>query len=554
MDALFKPYGYQEKAIQETLNIKGSNVIVLPTGAGKTITSCFLILEWLKKNKDSRVLITCHRIELVEQFIESLNDVGLTTEMIVAGKKQYHYQAKVYVSMVETLNNKLKKDSNFLNDVGLIISDECHVMVHEKVYSNFPNVKIVGLTATPCLIERETYYVCDKCNTEYDELQDCCGIELMEWSRSRKLSNIYEDIVTGITIQELIEMGQLVKEINFTIDIDLSKLKTDAKGEFTNNSLTETYANEEAVYDVVKNYEEIALGKRTMIFNANTKVNKEVYEMFLEKGYNVRMYDSVNTPTLNRKELVKWYAENNDAILCNVASFVAGFDNREIECVILNMATQSLSKYIQCVGRGGRSSKKIYKDSFIVIDLGGNVSRFGEWSSDSVDWVDVFFNGLSKPKAKQESIEYVKECKGCGALIPKNLQSCDICNTETDKPKKREKVLQDEIAKVLTLPNPPNGNKIIKYTINNNKDLSFAIKILHNQMVDMFIYYGVSKKDYEKFKINGKLAKRITEICRPIYFQFVKSGLEYGNNIKLDTFLNKIIKKIDKHYEKNTRE
>lgn len=550
MDVLFKPYGYQEKAIQETLNIKGSNVIVLPTGAGKTITSCFLILEWLKNNPNSRILITCHRIELVEQFIESLNDVGLTTEMIVAGKKQYHHQAKVYVSMVETLNNKLKKDSNFLKNIGLIISDECHVMVHEKVYSNFPNAKIVGLTATPCLIERETYYVCDKCNTEYDELQDCCGIELMEWSRSRKLSDIYDNIVTGITIQELIEIGQLVKEINFTIDVDLSKLKTDSKGEFTNNSLTETYANEEAIYDVVKNYEEIALGKRTMIFNANTKVNKEVYEMFLEKGYNVRMYDSVNTPTLNRKELVKWYAENDDAILCNVASFVAGFDNREIECVILNMATQSLSKYIQCVGRGGRSSKKIYKDSFIVIDLGGNVNRFGTWSSDSVDWVDIFYNGLSKPKAKQESIEYVKECKGCGALIAKNLQACDICNEPIEKAKKHDPEQSSEIAKAIELPNPPKGQKIIEYVKHHNGDLSMAIKILHNQMVDLFIYHGVTKELYLNTKRNGNLKKKITKICRPIYFLFVESDLEYGNNIKLDTFLNKIENKIDKYYEK----
>lgn len=551
-----KPFYYQKEVIDKTLADKKSKVIVLPTGAGKTITACFLILEWLKNNTNSRVLITCHRIELVEQFMESLLEVGISCESITAKKRKYKHDSIVYVSMVETLNNKLQNDENFLSNIGLIISDECHVMVHEKVYSNFPNAFILGLTATPSLEEREAFFICQICNTEHTLCCECCGEETMEYARQRTLSSIYDDIVLGITIEELIEIGQLVKEINFTIDVDLSELVTDNKGEFTNNSLSSVYSSQEAVYDVVRNYEEIALGKRTMVFNANTKVNKEVYEMFLEKGYNVRMFDSINTPSLNRKELVKWYAENDDAILCNVASFVAGFDNREIECVILNMATQSLSKYIQCVGRGGRSSKKIYKDSFIVIDLGGNVNRFGSWSEfdKNYDLRDLFFNGQIKPKAKQENIELVKECSSCGALNPRYELTCEYCGF---KPEFHlgsvEKIMMNDIAKIKEKPKPPSANKIIEYTKSKGENLGFAYKVFFNQLVDLFRYSQMSISDYEKFKNNGKLEQRIREICRPAYFVFMRSDLEYGNNTKLETFISKGLKKIEKHYEKKIR-
>ena len=144
----------------------------------------------------------------------------------------------------------------------------------------------------------------------------------------------------------------------------------------------------------------------------------------------------------------------------------------------------------------------------------------------------------------------VKECKGCGALIAKNLQACDICNEPIEKAKKHDPEQSNEIAKAIELPNPPKGQKIIKYVKHHNGDLSMAIKILHNQMVDLFIYHGVTKELYLNTKRNGNLKKKITKICRPIYFLFVKSDLEYGNNIKLDTFLNKIENKIYKHYEK----
>lgn len=551
-----KPYKYQELSIKETLSTNNKTVITLPTGAGKTITSCFLIKEWQKNNPNKKILITCHRIELVEQFVESLNEIGLTTETIIAGKKKYKHESEVYVSMVETLYNKLVNDSNFISNIGLVISDECHILVHEKIYEYYPKTKIVGLTATPCLEERESFYKCQICETNYNENTECHGEETLEYGKQKTLSSIYDEIVTNITIEELIQMGQLVKEINFTINVDLSELKIDNKGDFSNKSLNETYNNEESVYDVVKNYEEIALGKRTIVFNANTKVNLEVYNQFKNKGYNVRMYDSINTPSLNRKELVKWYSENDDAILCNVASFVAGFDSRDIQCVILNMATMSLSKYIQCVGRGGRSSKNIYKDSFIVIDLGGNVERFGEWSSDSWDWEDIFYNGNSKPKARQENIEVVKECTSCGALYPRAFFKCNYCGfiPESQGVVIVDKILSSEIAKILTIPKPPQAKKIIGYTKSVNQGLSFAYKIFFNQLVDLFRYSQMSIQDYKKFKANGKLEKRIRDICRPAYFVFLRSDLEYGNNTKLETFINKGFKKIEKYYEKKIRE
>lgn len=519
------------------------------TGYGKTYSFC-TIAKWYKKNYNKKSIILCNREELVQQSVDTLNNIGLTAEKIIPNKKTYHHISDVYVAMEQTLYNKLQKDPNFLENVGLVIIDECHIQFGVKHFEYFKDKKLLGFTATPIIYKKETYFICDKCNTEHPEDTECCNIELMEWSRPITMSMYYDTIVVGTNISELIEYGQIVKEINFTVDVDLSNLKTDSSGEYTSKSLESTFNNSDVIHDVLLNYENIALGKRTIIFTSSTKNNVTILNSFLEKGYNAKLLDSVNVMTESRKSTIDWFNNTPDAILINTSTLTTGFDSKEVECIILNRATTSLSLYLQMVGRGARSSQKIYKDSFIVIDLGGNVKRFGAWSDSNRDWEDIFYNGTSKPKAKLESIEMVKECKGCGALIAKNLQACDICNEPIEKAKKHDPEQSNEIAKAIELPNPPKGQKIIEYVKHHNGDLSIAIKILHNQMVDLFIYHGVTKELYLNTKRNGNLKKKITKICRPIYFLFVKSDLEYGNNIKLDTFLNKIENKIDKHYEK----
>lgn len=544
---------YQEKSIESIINkfkYVDRLLYTLPTGGGKTILFSYLIKIWIKKNK-GKALILCHREELINQSCEVLSSLGLTYQKILPSTKKVHYMCDVYVAMIETLDRRLKKNNEYLSDISLVVADECHVQVFDKVYRFFEKSKILGVTATPVLLGRNTFFRCKYCNSDYNELIMCCGHEVDEWSRPKKLSETYQDIVVGTTVSNLIEIGSLVPEISFVSKNNLDGLKVDSSGEYTSKSLDEVYSTDESVFNVELNYREICRGKRTIIFNSSTKVNLKVFEDFKSKGYNVKFYDSVNKNDETRKQIVEWFRTEKDAILCNVGTFVAGLDVREIECVILNLATKSLSKFIQIVGRGSRTSDKIYKDSFIFIDGGDNISSFGEWSSER-DWEDIFWNGIGKPKPKKVDIEDVQECDNCGFLMPKNSLVCDGCGFEKEPlviSDKKEVVLSESVLQPIKKIPPPNGKKIVQYTLSKNENAHFAFRILQNKILDMFIYYRVTIGQYEKAKNNGKLNEKIKKFVQQCYFSIINEPkFKEDSNRTMAYVINKCKEKIERYY------
>lgn len=547
---MIKPHEYQKYGIDEIIEKFETNdrlVYQLDTGGGKTVVFSLLSKYW-SENRKQKVLILCHREELINQSCETLTILGLTYEKVLPSTKRLHHVSDVYVAMIETLDRRLKKNKHYLKDVGLIISDEAHVQIFNKVYGYFPTAKILGVTATPVLLGRDTYWKCDRCQTTYTEESICCKMETIEWSRPRKMSDIYQDIVVGPKIDFLIDFGQLVKEINFVrFSANLDNLVVDNSGDFSQKSQDTAFGGQDAVFNVLLNYEELAKGKRTIIFNNSTKTNLKVYEQFKEKGYNVKIYDSVNDTGESRKKIVDWFRNTPDAILCNCGVFVAGFDCKEVECVVLNVATTSLSRYLQMVGRGGRSSNLIYKPHFLVIDGGGNVERFNAWSDPTRDWHKIFFEGIGKDRAKSESPLQVSECYDCGFLFPRSERTCPNCGYSAPLASPREPNVDDSILAPLDKLPLPNGLKIANYTKSRNEDIHFAFKVLYSQILDLFRFHLVSREQYLSNLNDGRLDKRIGELIRPVYFVLIKEFPESSNRT-LKYVINKCKEKISKFY------
>lgn len=548
-----KPFKYQEDGINEILDkfqTKQRILYQLSTGGGKTFIFCFLTKKFVEYS-NKKVLILCHRQELIDQTIKSMIRIGLTCEELTPRtKNKLNHLSNCYVAMVETTYNCLKKNEYFLKDVGLIIADECHTLVFDKVFNFFPFAKILGCTATPVVLKRTAFFSCKFCKTNYDEVTNCCNSETYEFTKPYPLSNIYEDIVLGPKITELIDMNRLVKEISFVKKYaNLDSLKTDSSGEFTNESLDKAYSTDESLFNVVKNYEEICLGKKTIIFNNSTITNKLVYKKFIEKGYNVRMYDSINSKGECRKELVNWFKNERDAILCNVAMFTTGFDVTDVEAVILNRATTSLSLFMQMVGRGVRVTDKIYKDNCILIDGGENIDRFQEFSDPTRDWNKIFWDGIGKIKAKKDDSTDVKTCNSCGALIKKSLFECPECGYSEEIKIKTKIISDDVLTPIIKIP-LPNGEKIYNYTKSQNEDVNFAFKILINQILDLFKFYAVSKDKYLASKESGKLQKKIKQLVQNCYFTLIsKYDIKASNNRTMNYIINKILIKLENKYE-----
>lgn len=552
---LMKPYPYQEQGlseIKEKFNSCNRVLYQLGTGGGKTAIFSFLIQWWLETHT-SNVLILCHRTELVSQSEETLNRIGIGSEPIVSKVRNPAHHSRVYIGMIETAYRRLQKNPYFFKNIGLIITDEAHILIFNKVFDFFPNAKILGCTATPCVLKRITFWKCPYCKSESTEADTCCNEEMAEWSKPYTLSEIYDDIVVGPSVKEVIEFGSVVSEITFIKNYaEVSGLKQDSDGEFTVDTVDKAYTTDDAVFNVLLNYKELCAGKKTIIFNSSSRTNLAVYNRFIEAGLtNVRMFDSVNKQESgSRNELLKWFDETPDAILMNVSVFTTGFDSREVEAIILNRPTGSLSLFLQIVGRGGRASDKIYKDNFVLVDGGGNVDRFGEWSQDR-DWRHIFFNGTSKPKCKTLNAIDIQDCPECGSLYPKAAAECPECGYQiesSEKPTKSLKESDEVLVPIREIP-PPNGEKIYAYTVKQGENIHFAFKILQGQIVDLFRYYRVTLDKYESAKNSGELDKKIRKMVQKCYFVLLKkTDIQSNSNRTLAYLIEKTKEKLEKYY------
>ena len=475
---------YQQKQLDEIfhkLKLYDRLCCQLSTGGGKTV-----IFTELTRQLNDDVLILVDSEDLVNQTFKTFKKIGLDVATFESKNKIFPNN-KVVISMAQTLFNRVQKKPQLIERFNYLIVDEAHVWIFNKIFDYTKDCKIIGFTATPVRLKRYKYLKCNECNKELphtDEVVNCCGFEMKVWTKEETMHDVYDDIVVGVGIDYLIDNDFLVDEELYSISVDTSNLKTDSSGEFTADSIAQTYENEEVQIDILHNYEEICLGKKTMIFTASTKVNLLIYELFKEKGYNVKMYDSVNSNKNERKPLIRWFENERDALLLNVGCFTKGFDVCDVEAIIMARPTASLSLFIQIAGRGARTTKKIYKDKFIFIDGGGNSDRLGMWSDPTRNWEKIFFNGLKPPKQLKDSLDDIKECEECGFLKMKSDKICPNCNHEKEVPEVEEKEIEittNKITAVKVKQIYPSGEKIIKYVLAIGEYINFAFKILINQ-------------------------------------------------------------------------
>lgn len=330
----------------------------LPTGGGKTVIFSEIVRRYIQ-NHDKKVVILTHRIELCKQTSKMLTGFGVHNKIINSNVRELpdQDQYKCFVAMVETLNNRLNDKKLSLDDIGLVIIDEAHYNSFRKLFKFFENCFILGVTATPL----------------------SSNIKL-------PMKDNYQKLIVGDDISTLIKNGFLAQAELYSFDVELNTLKIGINGDYTVKSSEALYTNSYMLSKLIFAYEEISKGKKTLIFNNGINTSKEVYYAFKRAGYKVKHLDNTNTKQ-ERKDILKWFKNTPDGILTSVSILTTGFDEPTVESVILNRATRSLTLYFQMIGRGSRILD--HKKSFLVMDLGNNVARFGPWNQ-VVDWQHIF--------------------------------------------------------------------------------------------------------------------------------------------------------------------
>jgi superfamily II DNA or RNA helicase len=381
---------YQVQQIESTIEAVSQRrkvCVQLPTGGGKTMEFSLLAQRYTR-NTDKAVLILVHRQELMYQAAKTIKRVMGIDPYLITSTTKHFYISRVYIGMVESTLSRM----DLFNNVGLVIIDECHIANFNKVHNLFLEELIIGFSATP-----------------------------ISSSKKEPLNKYYSCVITGPQISELIKGKFLAQNITRCPKhiVDSTQFQIDKlKGDYNERQMAAEYKQPKHITNVVKNYNRYCKGKKTIIFNVNIEHSKDVTECFQFMGLPCKHLDS-NVGDVERAEILKWFEETDDAILCNVMIATVGFDEPTIRNVILNFSTLSLTKFIQCCGRGSRWLPG--KDYFNIIDMGGNCVRFGDWNDDR-DW-DYIFNHPDRPG---DGIAPVKTCPSCEGLVHAAKRVCDL--------------------------------------------------------------------------------------------------------------------------------
>jgi len=373
-------YEYQQGAISQIFE-KFDNapedyhlLYQLPTGGGKTVIFSEMVRQYLK-NHNKKVLVMTHRIELCRQTSEMLTSFGVTNK-VVDSKANLDDQAdySCFVAMVETLNNRLNDDKLDISDVGLVIIDEAHYNSFTKLFKFFEKSFILGVTATPLSSNKEL-----------------------------PMKDNYNELITGETIENLIENEFLARCETHAYDMGLTSLEVGSNGDYTVKSSEDLYTSPAMLQKTVDAYKKHALNKKTLIFNNGINTSISIYYAFRQAGLPIMHLDNTATKK-QRKQILDWFHETPNAILTSVSILTTGFDEPTIDTIILNRATKSLTLYYQMIGRGSRILNN--KSKFTVIDLGNNLYRFGPWGTD-LDWQLIYKspNWFADRIKSDESIE-----------------------------------------------------------------------------------------------------------------------------------------------------
>ena len=124
-----------------------SVMVQMPTGTGKTRLLASVISDWLKETEHKSVWIVAHRRELVEQIEITVARYGITPKDGIVKVLSIQWLSRHF--------NDMKKE-----EPSLIVIDEAHhalAETYKELWLRYPNAKKLGMTATPCRLNRKGF-------------------------------------------------------------------------------------------------------------------------------------------------------------------------------------------------------------------------------------------------------------------------------------------------------------------------------------------------------------------------------------------------------------
>ena len=422
-----------------------SVMVQMPTGTGKTVLLTEQVKSEERRVKNPCVWIVVHRRELVEQIKETLakqldsslfplhfslpTDSSLFTfpsslKPSDSSLFTFHFSLKPSDSSLFTLPSSLKPSDSSLftfpsslkpsdsslftfhfsltprvfsiqwlsrhyheldERPSLIIIDEAHHAVartYKEVMDAYPEAKKLGLTATPCRLNRKGF-------------TDLFDVLLQSWSYNKFIADGWLSLYDYMSVKA----DSLDQQMVFGLT------KRGADGDFSLREMSEKLDVRPSIGRLCDTVMRYAPDKKGIVYAIDIKHAEHIAEYYRERGL-FAVAISSKTPAEERKSIIDRFRNSNDSlkntncqvldspirILVNVDLFGEGFDCPDVEFIQLARPTLSLSKYLQQVGRGMRVYEG--KRYCLILDNVGLYRLFG-MPSDDRDWQAMFEGKLA---------------------------------------------------------------------------------------------------------------------------------------------------------------
>lgn len=394
---MFSLRPYQEIAVngvrQSYMQGRKAPLLVLPTGAGKTVVFCYVTANAAAKGNSVWILV--HRDELLRQTSMKLYEAGVD-HGLVSPKYTPNYMAKVQVASVQTLVRRM----HHLPPPSLVVIDEAHhaaAGTWSKIIQANPQAKLLGVTATPIRMDGQGLGV------------DAGGF--------------FDTMVEGPQVAELIQQGYLVNPVVFAPQqkIDLSALRI-TRGDYDRRQMAEMMDTKEITGDVVAHYTKLAPGAPAVFFCVSVAHAEHVAEQFRAAGYRAHAVDG-SMDDSDRRRILAGLGNGQVQVVTSCDLISEGTDIPAIAYAGLLRLTQSTGLFLQQVGRALRPSAG--KDRAIICDHVGNTLIHG-LPDDVREWS---LEGEKKKRGKKEQDENalrITQCSKCYAVHEK-APVCPIC-------------------------------------------------------------------------------------------------------------------------------
>ncbi len=404
---------YQTQAVNDLAQglTKHKNVVGwLPTASGKSVIIAAVCQRILDKHPGHRVLVLCHTAEILTQNNNKCRQMGLDSGIYCAGLKRKDTNNRVIHASRDSLKG------NECGFFDFVIVDECHLVSesektrYQLIFCQVKPRYIIGLTGTPWRIKGGRIFGKGK-------FWDAC--------------------VASISMQTLFDQGYLCP---YVVPPALDVIKADSLkisgGDFNLKLLDEKSTPDEVIKSCLDQWEYHAHGRKfTLVFCCSIAHALKIHTELLKRGFR-GTYLTEKTNAMDRKRILAEVNEGAHEYLCNVAVLTTGVDIPIVDCVLFLRATQSLSLWVQMIGRGLRLAPD--KENAMMLDCAGNFERLGRpenpkertersAANEPTTWTKDELLAMGIDPAMMVGSAGEKTCPNCRAEMPMATKKCRQC-------------------------------------------------------------------------------------------------------------------------------